>query len=109
MKVDIKKLKKSIRKNSKGAKMKKQAKVAVKKKSQLEKVEDSINKAVKEAKGGNVIQDCTMYGVKYDEEFAKVANNLALGFIENAKGMSKLADILSSSNVEIEALIKVSG
>jgi len=56
-----------------------------------------------------IVQDSNFYGVKYDEEFAYVARTIAEGFVANAEGLSKLADILSSSNVNIEAMVKIDG
>lgn len=56
---------------------------------------------------GNVVQDSCFYGVKYDEEFASVAQTIAEGYLANAKGLTELSKILSASNVEIEAMIKI--
>lgn len=46
-------------------------------------------------------------GVHYDSKAVEAINMIATGLIENARGLSALAQILKASNVEIETFLSV--
>jgi len=55
----------------------------------------------------NHIEACTFIGVHWDATAVQAIQTIADGFLQNAKGLTALAEILKSQNVNIEAMIKL--
>lgn len=53
------------------------------------------------------ISNCSFVGVKFDAKAVDAIHTIAVGLIENAKGLYALATVLKASNVTIECLVKV--
>lgn len=64
------------------------------------------NKTTPAPPTGKVIQDCTFTGIHFDAKAIETISLIATGLIENAKGLSKLAEVLKASNATIECLLK---
>lgn len=62
---------------------------------------------MKKLQPGSTIKDCQFYGVKFDENAVKSVNLIAEGLLENAKALSKLADIFKASNITVDAMIRI--
>lgn len=54
-----------------------------------------------------VIQDCTFIGVNFDAKATETISLIANGLIYNAQALSKLAEVLKASNVNVECMMKV--
>lgn len=86
------------------------------KKSANEKlIEQAVAKA-KEELSGTCVQNSTFNGVYFDAKAVEAINLIAEGLCKNAesqmetaKGFQALAQVLKASNVEIEAMIKITG
>ena len=70
-------------------------------------IDTAVKQAVESVNAGNTITDSCFYGVKWDAEAVDAVQTIAEGFLENAKGLSKLAEVLKASNVNIEAMIRM--
>lgn len=57
----------------------------------------------------NTLANCNLVGVQYDAKAINAIQIIATGLVENAKGLSKLAEVLKASNVTIESMIKLEG
>ena len=79
-----------------------------KKETQEQKVKRLIDDAL-ERKSKKIITGCNFIGVQYDAKAVDTITTIAEGLVVNAKALGKLAEILKSSNVEIEAMLKVDG
>jgi len=55
------------------------------------------------------VTGCNFVGVQYDAKAVESINLIAEGLIENAQGLSKLAEVLKASNVQIDTMLKVTG
>jgi hypothetical protein len=53
------------------------------------------------------VTGCHFVGVQYDAKAVESINLIAEGLIENAQGLSKLAEVLKASNVQIDAMVKL--
>lgn len=53
------------------------------------------------------VSNSTFTGVHYDAKAVNAIEVIAEGLVENAKALGKLAEVLKSSNVEIECLLKL--
>jgi hypothetical protein len=53
------------------------------------------------------VKNSTFQGVVYDAKAVDAIETIADGLLENAKALGKLAEVLKSSNVEIECLLKL--
>ena len=80
----------------------------MKKKTQTQKyIDTAVKQALESVSPSMTITDTCFYGVKWDAKAVNAVQTIADGFLENAKGLSKLAEVLKASNVEIDAMIKV--
>ena len=80
----------------------------MKKKTPTQKyIDTAVKQAVDSCNKGNTITNSCFYGVKWDAKAVNAVQTIADGFLENAKGLSKLAEVLKASNVEIDAMIKI--
>lgn len=55
------------------------------------------------------INNCMFTGVQWDAKAVDAVTKIADGLIQNAKGLTTLAEVLKASNVTIETMIKVEG
>lgn len=55
------------------------------------------------------ISNCTFTGVKWDAKAVDAVTKIADGLIQNAKGLTALAEVLKASNVTLETMLKVEG
>lgn len=54
-----------------------------------------------------IIEGCTFVGAQYDAKAVQAIERIAQGLVENATSLGKLADVLRSSNVDIDCMIKI--
>ena len=78
-----------------------------KKLTQSEKTKEIIESAIANIKPSLSVTDCEFVGAKYDAKAVDAIATIASGLVENAKALGKLAEVLSASQVDIEAMIKV--
>lgn len=55
----------------------------------------------------NHIEACTFTGVHWDATAVQAIQTIADGLVQNAKGLTALAELLKSQNVNIEAMVKL--
>lgn len=55
------------------------------------------------------ISNCTFTGVQWDAKAVDTVTKIADGLIQNAKGLTVLAEVLKASNVTIETMLKIEG
>lgn len=55
------------------------------------------------------INNCTFTGVQWDAKAVDAVTKIADGLIQNAKGLTTLAEVLKASNVTIETMLKIEG
>lgn len=67
------------------------------------------NNTKSKEKQPTTIQDCTLIGVSFDAKAVNAIEVIAMGLVENAKALGNLAEVLKASNVNIEALVKITG
>jgi hypothetical protein len=53
------------------------------------------------------ITNCNFTGVHYDAKAVAAIEMIAAGLVENARALGKLSDVLKSSNVTIDTLMKI--
>ena len=70
-------------------------------------IDDAVNQAVEKSSKGSHIESCNFVGVQYDAKAVEAIDTIAKGLVENAKALGKLAEVLNSSNVEIETMLKL--
>ena len=66
-----------------------------------------MKKLTKSKQPHTSIMNSTFNGVQWDAKAVDAIGKIADGLIENAKGLSALAQVLKSSNVNIEALVRI--
>jgi len=54
-----------------------------------------------------LVKNSTFIGVQYDAKAVDAISSIATGLIENAKALGSLSQVLRSSNVSIDALLKI--
>ena len=72
-----------------------------------QKLERILDAKLAEYKTGSTVTGCTFRGVEYNDKFTDIAQTIAEGFIANANGLTELSKVLSSSNITVEACLKV--
>lgn len=55
------------------------------------------------------ISNCMFTGVQWDAKAVDAVTKIADGLIQNAKGLTTLAEVLKASNVTIETMLKIEG
>lgn len=55
------------------------------------------------------INNCNFAGVQWDAKAVDTVTKIADGLIQNAKGLTVLAEVLKASNVTIETMLKIEG
>jgi hypothetical protein len=83
--------------------------MVTKKTKTQEYIDIAVSKAAKAATKGNSITGCSFVGVQFDAKAVGAVQTIAEGLVENAKALSKLAEVLKASNVTVECLLKVEG
>jgi hypothetical protein len=82
----------------------------MKKKTPTEKyIDQAVKQAIEANPQGTSIVGNTIIGVKFDAKAVEAINLIAKGLIANAEGLGDLAKVLRASNVEVDAMIKISG
>lgn len=76
------------------------------KKKHRKEIEMIVGEAFSKA-SSKTISDCNFVGVQFDAQAVSAINTIAIGLVENAKGLGKLAEVLRASNVTIEAMVRV--
>ena len=79
----------------------------MKKKTQAEKITESVISGIKNENFGTHFEKCDFNGVTYNKETIEAIELIAEGFLENAKGLGSLAKAISASHVTIETMVKV--
>ena len=66
-------------------------------------------KTTKKPTVGTAIKDVTCIGVQWDATAVGAVQTIADGLVENARALGKLAEVLKSSHVKIDSMIRVDG
>jgi len=81
-----------------------------KKKTSTQKyIDKAIKQAVEASNSGSDISNCNFVGVQYDAKAVAAIETIANGLLENSKALGKLAEVLNSSNVDLECMLKIDG
>ena len=70
-------------------------------------IDTAVKQAVAASSKGTTIMNCDFVGAKYDAKSVDAITMIADGLVKNAISLGKLADVLKSSTVEIEAMVKI--
>lgn len=74
----------------------------------LKDAEEDLEKERAIGKSSN-ITGCTFIGAQYDEKAVESITEIAAGLKQNAISLGKLADLLNSSSVTVDCMIKMDG
>lgn len=64
-------------------------------------------KKVTSTQPATIIDNCTFTGVQWDATAVKAIQTIADSFLQNAKGLTALAEVLKSQNINVEAMLKI--
>jgi hypothetical protein len=62
---------------------------------------------VKTVKVEHHLSNCTITGIQFDAKAVDAITTIAEGLKQNAIALGKLAEVLSASNINIEAFIRI--